>query len=114
MASDHLKVDLTELGSCADALAQLKDEFEHAGERAEGAHHAVGNRHLIDALDDFVKNSKYHRQKLVENLESVQKMAEAGHQTYTEVDCQLATSLTSPSPSAGGGGAGAAGHGRAQ
>ena len=91
---DHLRVNLAELETCGTALAHLKDEFDRAAEIVGDARSCVGHRLIEGALHDFATNWKYHRQRLVENLESVGEMAEASHQAYLDTDRQLATSLT--------------------
>jgi phage-related minor tail protein len=92
MAS-HLKVDLGALGQVAGELGVLRQQFDSAVDIAGSYGSAVGSRDVVDALDHFATNWKRHREKLASSMDAIASMAQQGHDTYQQVDDQLADSL---------------------
>lgn len=102
MAS-HLKVDLGALGQVAGELGVLRRQFDSAADIAGAYDSAVGNRDVTDALHHFATNWRYHREKLSSSMDAIASMARQGHDTYQQVDGQLADSLQTDGGSGGGG-----------
>lgn len=101
MAS-HLRADLGALDQVAGDLGVLRRQFDSAADIAGAYDSAVGNPDVVDALHHFATNWKYHREKLSSSMEAIASMARQGHDTYRQVDAQLADSLQTDGDSGSG------------
>jgi flagellar hook-associated protein FlgK len=88
-----LEVDLDLLGETAGSLGMLMHEFTRAADIVEDAEAAIGRNALLEEMRTFVSEWKHNRQKLIESIDAVYKMADQSRQAYIEADNQLAHSI---------------------
>ncbi len=99
--SDHLKVDLSLIRTTGEGLGRIKEALERADATNPGPD-VLGPGELAQVMDEFVKNWKIHRDKLVSAVEAHQKMALDSADAYEHTDSELAQELTKhSSPTAG-------------
>jgi hypothetical protein len=88
-----LEVDLDLLGETAGSLGMLMHEFTQAADIVEDAESAIGRNALLDEMREFVEEWKHNRQKLIESIDAVYRMADESRRAHVDADNQLAHSI---------------------
>jgi hypothetical protein len=91
---DSLVVDLDSLGSTASSLKTLSDAFSSSNDDADSVKPYLGSGELSSAVHDFAHDWKDKKKALISKLDSLQQMAEQGHEAYSSADGKLASGLT--------------------
>jgi hypothetical protein len=86
-----IQVDLDMLQSTASSLTTLIDDFKNAAEIVKDAD--IGDPTIGKALNNFTGDWKVRVGKLIDSMQSVQKMADTGYTDYTSTDNQLAQQM---------------------
>jgi transposase len=85
-----LRLDLDAIEESEQTLRSLHREFGSVEHFDEGLSEAAGHRRLGDALDDFGGAWNDRREALTEQINAVAEAAQAIHETFRELDAQLA------------------------
>jgi len=85
-----LRLNLDAIEESEQTLRSLHQEFTGVERFDEGLSDAAGHRRLGGALDDFGGAWNDRREALAERITAVADAAQAIHQTFRELDAQLA------------------------
>lgn len=91
--SRWVKVDLDALQDTFLALGSLKARFEGVEDDVDVYASSLGHRELAGVMEDFGSGWRYHRQKLVAALDTLEQAARDARTTYIQVDDDLARQL---------------------
>jgi hypothetical protein len=86
-----IQVDLDMLQSTASSLTTLIDDFKNAAQIVKDAD--ISDPTIGKALNNFTGDWKVRVGKLIDSMQSVQKMANTGYTDYTSTDNQLAQQM---------------------
>ncbi|MEV0641121.1 hypothetical protein AB0I77_40610 [Streptomyces sp. NPDC050619] len=89
-----LKADTKRIRECSRALQRIYDSFTSRANPADDFSAAeLGNKHVVDAFDEFAGNWKIHRKDLAEKIRTLGVITAEAAKSYDAVDAQLAEAL---------------------
>lgn len=98
MTGTHLKADIGQIRSSADAVAAIKSALEGSESLVDQYADAIGQSSLSGALHTFATNWKIHREKMCGDLNTFSTWAHKAADEYEKTDGDLAKALTSSRP----------------
>jgi hypothetical protein len=100
--ADRFKANPQIAGQVARELDQIRADMGSLGETLSGYDDATGSREVQDALEDFFGDSSDNREKMNKLLERAAGLLDGLAEGATNLDRNLAGSLTSREPSGKG------------
>jgi hypothetical protein len=91
-----VKINLDELESLSSRLKQVSGDLDHAEAFSSGVAGVVGDERLASVLRDFAAKWNIRRQDLIEQIEITAAAAQAIHDTFEELDREIAKSISTP------------------
>lgn len=104
-----LELDLGALRAASGRVKGASDTFASAGRVGDDVADLTGERRLAGKVRDFAGNWDHNRGKLEEKLHTVQDLLDAIVDTMTDLDAQLASTVTDAFDSAAAQGSSAGG-----
>lgn len=89
---DHTRLDLDVIKSMGTGLANIKKAFDEIG-RLDKYAEDLGDDDLADKFSDFVDNWEISREKLMEEVDAMARIAHGAAKAYEEIDHQLAEAI---------------------
>ncbi len=88
-----VKINLDELESLSNRLKQVSGDLSNAEAFSSGVAGVVGDERLASVLRDFADKWNVRRQDLIEQVEITAAAAQAIHDTFEELDREIANSI---------------------
>ncbi|MET7987883.1 MULTISPECIES: hypothetical protein [unclassified Streptomyces] len=89
-----LKADTQRIRECSRALQRIHHSFTDRANPAEDFSAAeLGNKHIVDAFDDFASNWKIHRKDLAAQIKTLGTITWEAAKSYDAIDAELAAAL---------------------
>jgi uncharacterized protein YukE len=91
--SDHTRLDLDVIKGMGTGLNNVKKAFEGLDKLSDKYEGDFGNGDLADKFGDFASNWEISREKLMEEVDTLGKIAKAAAEAYEDIDHQLAEAI---------------------
>ncbi|WP_328495773.1 hypothetical protein OHS59_25835 [Streptomyces sp. NBC_00414] len=88
-----LRVNVELLSESESRLKNLKKEFNNLGNRADDMRPYWGSDDIADAMGEFVDNWDDYRAKMIDNIDTVGKLAKSTMDGFGGLDGDLAKGL---------------------
>jgi hypothetical protein len=85
---------MDDLEQLSKDLSTVRDKMAETAENVDSTKEILGSGKIKDALHDFEHRWKDKREEIDGNAESLVGMLDASHEQFTDVDTNLANSLT--------------------